>query len=76
MTGGVRAHCVQVNNYRSLGARDFFSSFWIMLDLTIICSSFVAIVYYVLRLMATNDISDNILETGGNVYIKLQVGDK
>jgi len=42
------------------------------LDLTIICCSAVAIVYYVLRMMATNDISDDILETGGNTYIKLQ----
>lgn len=61
---------------RRLGIVKYLQSFWTWIDLGIIVLSIIAAAFYILRFLAVEDIGSDVLETGGNIYVKIQVGEK
>ena len=62
-----------VNRWRTIGSREYFTSFWTLIDLSMLVLMIGTAVLYVFMHISTSSISNDVLETGGNEYLNIKV---
>ena len=63
---------MMVNRWRQVGSKEFFESFWTLIDIAMFFCMVATIVFYVLLQYTTSNISDQVLESGASEYVQMR----